>query len=42
MPPAFDAIGLDIVTALVALELRHYILVLMRLVGVPTFFRSLS
>lgn len=29
--PAFDAVGLDIVTILVALELRHYILVLMRL-----------
>ena len=35
--PAFDAIGLDIVTILVALELRHYTLGLVRLVGVPTF-----
>jgi hypothetical protein len=35
--PAFDAVGLDIVTILVALELRHYILGLVRLVGVPTF-----
>ena len=35
--PALDALGLDIVTILVALELRHYILVLMRLAGVPTF-----
>ena len=34
--PAFDVVGLDIVTILVALELRHYILVLMRLVGLPT------
>jgi hypothetical protein len=34
--PTFDALGLDIVTILVALELRHYILVLMRLAGVPT------
>lgn len=38
--PAFDAIGLDIVTILVALELRHYILGLVRLVGVPTFVNS--
>lgn len=30
----------DIVTILVALELRHYILVLMRLVGVPTLIRG--
>jgi hypothetical protein len=34
--PALDAVGLDIVTILVALELRHYILFLARLVGVPT------
>ena len=34
--PALDAVGLDIVTILVALELRHYILFLVRLVGVPT------
>lgn len=34
--PALDALGLDIVTILVALELRHYILFLARLVGVPT------
>ena len=38
--PTFDAIGLDIVTILVALELRHYILGLVRLVGVPTFVNS--
>ena len=35
--PAIDAVGLDIVTILVALELRHYILIMMRLVGLPTF-----
>ena len=35
--PALDAVGLDIVTILVALELRHYILLLMRLLGVRTF-----
>ena len=35
--PTFEAIGLDIVTILVALQLRHYILGLVRLVGVPTF-----
>ena len=35
--PAFEAVGLDIVTILVALELRHYILVLMRLGSVLTF-----
>jgi hypothetical protein len=34
--PALDALGLDIVTILVALELRHYMLFLARLVGVPT------
>jgi hypothetical protein len=34
--PALDAVGLDIVTILVAFELRHYILFLARLVGVPT------
>lgn len=34
--PALDAVGLDIVTILVALELRHYLLLLARLVGVPT------
>ena len=33
--PAVDAVGLDIVTILVALELRHYILLLARLVGLP-------
>lgn len=34
--PALDALGLDIVTILVAFELRHYMLFLARLVGVPT------
>lgn len=34
--PALDSVGLDIVTILVALELRHYILFLARLAGVPT------
>lgn len=34
--PALDAVGLDIVTILVAFELRHYILSLARLVRVPT------
>ena len=34
--PALDAVGLDIVTILVALELRHYMLFVARLVGVPT------
>lgn len=34
--PALDAVGLDIVTILVAFELRHYILFLARLLGVPT------
>ena len=38
--PALDAVGLDIVTILVALELRHYILLLARLVGVPTSINS--
>ena len=38
--PVFDAIGLDIVTILVAFELRHYILVLMRLVGIPTLVNA--
>ena len=33
--PALDAVGLDIVTILVALELRHYVLLLARLAGVP-------
>jgi len=33
--PALDSIGLDIVTILVALELRHYIMLLARLVGTP-------
>ena len=40
MLPVFDAIGLDIVTILVAFELRHYILVLMRLVSVPTLVNA--
>jgi hypothetical protein len=34
--PALDAVGLDIVTILVALELRHYVASVARLVGVPT------
>jgi hypothetical protein len=34
--PAFDAVGLDIVTILVAFELRHYILFLAQRVGVST------
>ena len=34
--PALDAVGLDIVTILVALELRHYVASLARLVGIPT------
>jgi len=34
--PVLDAVGLDIVTILVALELRQYILLLARLAGVPT------
>ena len=34
--PVLDAVGLDIVTMLVALELRHYILLLAQLAGVPT------
>ena len=38
--PTFDAIGLDIVTILVALQLRYYILGLVRLVSVPTFVNS--
>ncbi len=33
--PALDALGLDIVTIFVAFELRHDILFLARLVGVP-------
>jgi hypothetical protein len=33
--PVLDVVGLDIVTILVALELRHYILLLARLAGVP-------
>lgn len=34
--PALDAVGLDIVTILVAFELRHYVLSLARLAGAPT------
>jgi len=34
--PALDAVGLDIVTILVALELRHYLASVARLVGIPT------
>jgi hypothetical protein len=39
--PALDALGLDIVTIFVAFELRHYILFLPRLVGVPTSVNGL-
>jgi hypothetical protein len=34
--PAIDAVGLDIVTILAALELRHYLASVARLVRVPT------
>jgi len=34
--PAIDAVGLDIVTIFVALELRHYLVYVARLVGIPT------
>jgi hypothetical protein len=34
--PALDAVGLDIVTIFVALELRHYLVYVARLVGIPT------
>ncbi|HEY4367131.1 MAG TPA: hypothetical protein VGN07_07820 [Steroidobacteraceae bacterium] len=34
--PAFDAVGLDVVTILVSLELRHYVASVARLVGIPT------
>ena len=34
--PALDAVGLDIVTIFVALELRHYLAYVARLVGIPT------
>ena len=34
--PALDAVGLDIVTILVALELRHYLASVARLAGIPT------
>lgn len=34
--PALDAVGLDIVTVLVGLELRHYLASVARLVGIPT------
>ena len=33
--PVLDAVGLDIVTILVALELRHYLLLLARQAGMP-------
>ena len=33
--PVLDAVGLDIVTILVALELRHYIVLLVRLAALP-------
>jgi hypothetical protein len=34
--PALDAVGLDIVTIFAALELRHYLASMARLVGIPT------
>jgi hypothetical protein len=34
--PALDAVGLDVVTILVALELRHYMTSWARLLGIPT------
>ena len=34
--PALDAVGLDIVTILAALELRHYLACAARTVGIPT------
>jgi hypothetical protein len=34
--PALDAVGLDIVTILVAFELRHYLASAARLVGLPS------
>lgn len=34
--PAIDAVGLDIVTILVALELRHYLACVARILGIPT------
>ena len=33
--PALDAVGLDVVTLLVAFELRHYVLFVARVVGAP-------
>lgn len=39
--PTFDALGLDIVTILVAFELRHYILSLARVVSGRTSVRAL-
>jgi hypothetical protein len=35
--PALDAVGLDIATILVALELRHYLASAVRLARVPSF-----
>jgi len=34
--PALDAVGLDIVTILAALELRHYWTSVARIAGIPT------
>ena len=34
--PALDAVGLDIVTILVAFELRHYLAAVARVIGIPT------
>jgi hypothetical protein len=39
--PALDSVGLDIVTILVALELRHYVLLLARLAGVARWVNAL-
>ncbi len=36
--PAVDTVGLDIVTIFAALELRHYLASVARLVGIPTSF----
>jgi hypothetical protein len=39
--PVLDVVGLDIVTILVALELRHYIPLLAQVAGVPTSVNGL-
>lgn len=38
--PAIDAVGLDIVTILAALELRHYLASMARVAGLPTVLRT--